>query len=51
MIDLACLLANIVIIPVPVFFSAEQQDWLLESSGADALIGPARQGWITTPLP
>lgn len=50
MIDLACLLANIVIIPVPVFFSAEQQDWLLDSSGADALIGPARQGWITTPF-
>ncbi|MBC3217152.1 AMP-dependent synthetase/ligase [Serratia fonticola] len=50
MIDLACLLANIVIIPVPLFFSAEQQDWLLESSGADALIGPARPGWITTPF-
>ncbi|MFZ1873960.1 MAG: AMP-dependent synthetase/ligase [Chania sp.] len=48
-IDLACALANIVIIPVPVFFSAEQQDWLLESSGADALIGAARVGWITTP--
>ncbi|VXC77710.1 Long-chain acyl-CoA synthetase [Enterobacterales bacterium 8AC] len=48
-IDLACALANVVLIPVPVFFSAEQQQWLLESSGADALIGAARIGWTTTP--
>lgn len=47
-IDLACALAHIVIIPVPIFFSNEQQNWLFESSGADALIGPARAGWVTT---
>ncbi|EKN4696246.1 long-chain fatty acid--CoA ligase [Yersinia ruckeri] len=48
LIDLAGALAHIVIIPVPVFFSYEQQNWLLDSSGADALIGPARAGWIST---
>jgi long-subunit acyl-CoA synthetase (AMP-forming) len=45
LIDLACALANIVVIPVPHFFSAQQQAWLLQSSGADALVGPARDGW------
>jgi long-subunit acyl-CoA synthetase (AMP-forming) len=45
LIDLACALANIVVIPVPHFFSAQQQNWLLQSSGADALVGPARDGW------
>jgi len=45
LVDLACMLANIVIIPIPMFFSLQQQEWLLESSGADALIGAARDGW------
>lgn len=45
LIDLACTKAGIVVIPVPHFFSLEQQDWLLESSGADALVGPAHQEW------
>ncbi len=45
LMDLACTKAGIVVIPVPHFFSLEQQDWLLESSGADALVGPAHQGW------
>ena len=45
LIDLACAKAGIVVIPVPHFFSPEQQKWLLESSGADALIGPHHQGW------
>lgn len=44
-IDLACALAGIVLIPMPTFFSPQQQDWLLDSSGADALIGPARTDW------
>jgi len=48
LVDLACLLAHIVIVPIPTFFSAQQQEWLLESSGVDALIGPARDGWNTT---
>ncbi len=36
LIDLACAMAGIVVIPIPHFFSLEQQEWLLESSGADA---------------
>jgi len=48
LIDLACALSGIIVIPVPVFFSAEQQHWLLENSGADAIMGPARDGWLTT---
>ncbi|MFQ2706289.1 AMP-binding protein [Aeromonas caviae] len=45
LIDLACTRAGIVVIPVPHFFSPAQQAWLLESSGADALVGPEHQGW------
>ena len=45
LIDLACTRAGIVVIPVPHFFSPAQQAWLLESSGADALVGPEHEGW------
>ncbi|MGL5588524.1 MAG: AMP-binding protein, partial [Aeromonas veronii] len=45
LLDLACTRAGIVVIPVPHFFSQAQQAWLLESSGADALVGPYHQGW------
>ncbi|MBL0604798.1 AMP-binding protein [Aeromonas caviae] len=45
LIDLACTWAGIVVIPVPHFFSPAQQTWLLESSGADALVGPEHKGW------
>lgn len=45
LMDLACSKAGIVVIPVPHFFSLAQQEWLLESSGADALVGPHHQGW------
>lgn len=45
LLDLACTRAGIVVIPVPHFFSAEQQRWLLQSSGADALAGPGHEGW------
>ena len=45
LLDLACTRAGIVVIPVPHFFSQAQQAWLLESSGADALVGPHHQGW------
>jgi len=48
LIDLACTHAGIVVIPVPHFFSEAQQAWLLESSGADALVGPHHQGWHGT---
>lgn len=37
-LDLACARAGIVTIPVPGFFSREQQQWLLASSSADALV-------------
>jgi Long-chain acyl-CoA synthetases (AMP-forming) len=49
--DLAGLAAGVVIIPVPLFFTAEQQAWVLESSGVDSLIGPGREGWSGHPLP
>ncbi len=45
LIDLACTMTGVVVIPIPHFFSLEQQEWLLESSGADALIGPHHPGW------
>lgn len=48
--DLACGLAGIVVIPVPTFFSDRQQAWLLDSSGADALIGKTPAGWHETKL-
>ncbi|WJV62622.1 AMP-binding protein [Pectobacteriaceae bacterium CE70] len=50
LVDLACLKAGIIIIPMPLFFSQEQQTWLLENSGADALIGAERSGWEATPI-
>lgn len=43
--DLACAHAGLVLVPVPGFFSAEQRQWLLDSSGADTLIGPPADGW------
>jgi len=49
--DLAGLAAGVVVIPVPLFFSAEQQEWVLASSGVDSLIGPARDGWTEHRLP
>lgn len=49
--DLAGLAAGIVVIPVPLFFSAEQQEWVLASSGVDSLIGPGRDGWTPHSLP
>lgn len=49
LVDLACLHSGIVCIPVPPFFSGEQQSWLLESCQADALVGGgSRAGWTTT---
>ncbi|WP_075180414.1 AMP-binding protein [Pantoea sp. 1.19] len=47
--DLAAMLAGIVVIPLPPFFTAAQQQWVLESSGADALIGAPRTGWRRAP--
>lgn len=47
-IDLACLYSGIICIPVPPFFSSEQQTWLLDSSGADAIAGSqSLDNWTT----
>lgn len=43
--DLACAQAGLVVVPAPGFFSVEQRQWLLDSSGADTLVGPATDGW------
>ncbi len=44
--DLACLKNGTVCIPVPPFFSVQQQQWLLDTSGADAILGGTpRRGW------
>lgn len=44
--DLACLKAGVVCIPVPPFFSEQQREWLMNSAGADAILGPAHiSGW------
>ncbi len=37
-VDLACLKLNLVLIPVPAFFSAEQQKHVLNDSGAELLL-------------
>lgn len=50
LVDLACMFSGIVVIPVPLFFSEEQQNWLLETSGADALVGPSKAGWLSSQL-
>lgn len=50
LLDLCCALSGIVVIPVPGFFSAEQRRWLLESSGADTLVGPEVEGWQPSTL-
>lgn len=38
-IDLACLVSGIVIVPVPPFFSAEQKEWIRSSASIDAQVG------------
>ncbi|OXS13901.1 hypothetical protein CGX12_17215 [Zobellella denitrificans] len=45
LLDLACARAGLVAVPVPGFFSDQQRQWLLDSSGADTLIGPPAEGW------
>lgn len=45
-IDLACLAAGIVIIPVPPFFTEEQKAWVRSSASVDAQVGGERMaGW------
>lgn len=38
-IDLACLISGVVIIPVPSFFSGQQKAWVRSSASVDAQIG------------
>lgn len=45
-IDLACLSAGIVIVPVPPFFSETQKEWVRASASVDAQIGgETMSGW------
>ncbi|WP_072006992.1 AMP-binding protein [Mangrovibacter sp. MFB070] len=50
--DLACLKAGVVMIPVPLFFSEQQKDWLLLSSSADARLATSgKESWHTLDCP
>lgn len=43
--DLSALYAGITVIPVPHFFSASQQEWLLRTSQTDSLLTSASSDW------
>lgn len=43
--DLSALYAGITVIPVPQFFSASQQEWLLRTSQTDSLLTSASSDW------
>ncbi|SPZ44602.1 Long-chain-fatty-acid--CoA ligase FadD15 [Plesiomonas shigelloides] len=43
--DLSALYAGITVIPVPHFFSASQQEWLLHTSQTDSLLTSASSDW------
>ena len=43
--DLSALYAGITVIPVPHFFSASQQEWLLSTSQTDSLLTSASSDW------
>lgn len=50
--DLACLKAGVIMIPVPLFFSEQQKDWLLFSSSADARLSTyAKENWHSLTCP
>ncbi|MBB1488203.1 AMP-binding protein [Oceanospirillum sediminis] len=46
-VDLAAMMANIVVVPIPTFFSDTQVEHTLEQSGVDALIGDW-QAWLAS---
>lgn len=46
--DLSALYAGITVIPVPHFFSASQQEWLLRTSQTDSLLTSASSDWSST---
>jgi len=46
--DLACLKANIVCVPIPLFFSQQQRAWVMHSAGIDGVLGDiCSAGWQT----
>lgn len=53
LIDLAAMAANIILVPIPTFFSASQIEHILTQSGADSLLGDwqdlseAESTWLT----
>ncbi|MCE9966573.1 AMP-binding protein [Lelliottia amnigena] len=51
-IDLACLSAGIVIVPLPSFFSETQKEWVRSSASIDAQIGgKSLKGWLSHEFP
>lgn len=51
-IDLACLAAGIVIVPIPTFFTDEQKAWVRSSASVDAQIGgDLMEGWRAHDFP
>lgn len=51
-IDLACLSAGIVIVPIPPFFSETQKEWVRASASIDAQIGGEMMpGWLRLAFP
>ncbi|UKE84233.2 AMP-binding protein [Pectobacterium colocasium] len=52
MIDLACLVSGIVIVPIPPFFTVGQKTWVMSSASIDARIGSAPLAeWQTCDFP
>lgn len=49
--DLAAQLAGIIVVPMPLFFSTDQQSWVLETASIDTLIGPPHAGFHPVSLP
>ena len=51
-IDLACMSAGIVIVPIPPFFTEAQKEWVRSSASIDAQIGgEALKGWLRHEFP
>ncbi len=51
-IDLACLSAGIVLVPIPPFFSETQKEWVRASASIDAQIGGKMMpGWLSHAFP
>lgn len=50
-VDLACLVSGIVVVPLPLFFTREQKAWVCASASVDARVGgEAQTGWQSHPF-